>query len=536
MRSVVPLRDARGQSRTGVPTMFVGAPLRDANGTAVGLLACRVPPEGTFSELLRVARIGTTGETYAFDRQGLLLSESRFDEDLKAIGLLADLPDVQSILTLELRDPGVNMAKGERPTLKRSEQPLTRLAQEAITGRNGADVSGYRDYRGVPVVGAWTWLEEYDFGVGTEMDYAEAYRPLGVLRRTFGVLFGLLALCALGMYGFLFIVARQQRAVEAARQLGQYTLEEKIGEGGMGSVYRARHALLQRPTAVKLLDTHKVGAEGVSRFEREVQLTSQLCHPNTIAIYDFGSTPDGVFYYAMEYLEGITLEALVEAAGPLPEGRAIAILHQICGSLGEAHALGLIHRDIKPANIMVTCRGGVPDFIKVLDFGLARAARSNVRLTASQVVVGTPQYLAPETIERPESIDARADIYAVGAVGYYLLTGTPVFTGDSTLAICMQHLQAQPELPSRRAARDISPDLETILLACLAKDPEKRPPSVIVLTDELARCRSAGHWTAADGRAWWQAWQAGSAPLAVPAESKASGETATLVRPAPKAP
>jgi hypothetical protein len=533
IRSVYPLLDKTGRPRTGVPTILVAAPLRDAEKQMLGVLVCRIPPEETFTKLLNVARPGKSGETYAFDKNGLMASSSRFDDQLKAIGLLADLPDAQSILTLELRDPGVNMTTGERPAQKRAQQPLTRLAAEATAGHDGVDVMGYRDYRGVPTVGAWTWLPEYDFGVGTEVDYDEAYSVLFVLRRTFWTLMGLLALCAVGMYVFLWIVARQQRAVAKAQkdlqQLGQYMLEEKIGEGGMGSVYRARHALLQRPTAVKLLDTIKVGVDGVSRFEREVRLTSQLNHPNTIAIYDFGSTPEGVFYYAMEYLEGTTLEDLVAEAGPLPEGRVIEILQQVCGSLAEAHANGLIHRDIKPANIMITSRGGVPDFVKVLDFGLARAVRGDVRLTAPQTIVGTPQYMAPESIDRPETVDARADIYAVGAVGYYLLTGTPVFQGEDTMAVCMAHLQAKPEPPSLRASRAIATDLEAVLLWCLEKKPDKRPENIEVLSDELARCKAAGTWTLAQGRAWWKARQTHVVPAAAK-DSKSTGDSATHVK------
>jgi serine/threonine protein kinase len=521
-----------------MPTILVAVPVReqasDSKSKILAVLACRIPPGAKFTEMLQSARRGESGETYAFDEQGLMLSGSRFEDQLKRIGLLADLPDSHSILTLELRNPGVNMVNGERPALRRPEQPLTKLAASGTAGHTSFDVVGYADYRGVPTIGAWTWLPEYHMGVGTEVDYAEAYRPLQILRRTFWGLFGLLALASLGMYGLMFIVARQQKAVDearkAAQQLGQYTLEKKIGEGGMGSVYKAHHALLQRPTAVKLLDRFKAGPEGISRFEREVQLTSQLSHPNTIAIYDFGSTPDGTFYYAMEFLEGITLEDLVIEAGPLPEGRAIAILQQVCGSLAEAHNRGLIHRDIKPANIMVTYRAGIPDFVKVLDFGLARAVRPDVKLTESRVAVGTPQYMAPETIERPETADRRADIYAVGAVGYFLITGEPVFTGESTMAVCMAHIQKQPVPPSTRTGRGIESELEALLMGCLSKKPDHRPGTVMALSEELAKCPSASKWSARDGRAWWEAKQSGNAPTAQPAESKSDKETAPMAK------
>src|SRR5262249_32486732 len=236
----------------------------------------------------------------------------------------------------------------------------------------------YRDYRGVLSIGAWKWLPEYGFGVATEVDVADAFRPLYVLRRAIWILLGLLVLSAGAVLCSMIVIARQQRRVEKAekaiKQLGQYTREEKIGEGGMGAVYRARHAFLRRPTAVKMLSTENVTEEALARFEREVQLTSRLNHPNTIAVYDYGRTPEGVFYYAMEFLQGIDLEDLVEKYGPLPEGRVVRILEQVCGSLAEAHDVGLIHRDIKPANIILSRRAGISDFAKVLDFGLVKAA------------------------------------------------------------------------------------------------------------------------------------------------------------------
>ncbi|HVC95581.1 MAG TPA: protein kinase, partial [Pirellulales bacterium] len=310
------LTDEDGEVRVNLPTMFAVAPLRDDSDAVVGALALRLRPERDFTRILNVARFGHTGETYAFGPTGLLLSQSRFDDDLKRVGLLPDREDAHSILTLELRNPSVDMTKGARPKIRRSEQPLTKLAAEAIAGHSGVDVDGYRDYRGVPSLGAWTWLPEFGFGVGTEVDLAEAYRPTAILRLAYWGMFALLAVSTVAIFAFTVVVARLRRAMRQAtveaKQLGQYTLEEKLGEGGMGVVYRGRHARLQRPTAIKLLDVEKTTPESIRRFEREVQLTSQLNHANTVAIYDFGSTPEGVFYYAMEYLEGINLEQLVQ--------------------------------------------------------------------------------------------------------------------------------------------------------------------------------------------------------------------------------
>jgi serine/threonine protein kinase len=307
----------------------------------------------------------------------------------------------------------------------------------------------------------------------------------------------------------MLVAARQQRRVEdakeAIRQLGQYTLEEKIGSGGMGSVYRARHAFLRRPTAVKMLNADDVSADSLARFEREVQLTSQLCHPNTIAVYDYGKTADGTFFYAMEYLEGIDLEDLVQQGGPLPEGRVVPILRQICGSLAEAHAVGLIHRDIKPANVFLTCRAGLPDFVKVLDFGLVKAVSADraAKLTQANVTVGTPQYLSPEAVEHPENITPQADVYAIGAVAYFLVTGTTVFGGNSVWDICMKQARAIPDPPSARLGRPMSAGLESLILRCLAKKPEDRPPGAQALAEELEHLGPLQGWTSADANTWW---------------------------------
>jgi hypothetical protein len=507
-RSGYRLADDQGELRSGLPTMFSAAPVRDGNGKVVAFLALRLRPEDRFSEILQMARFGGTGETYVFDRDGLMLSESRFDDTLKRIGLLAALPDSRSILTVAVRDPGVNMVEGNRPSQAREEQPLTRMAQAAIAGGHGVDPDGYRNYRGVPVVGAWMWLPDYDMGVATEIEVVEAFRPLYILRHVFHGLIVLLILAAAGIFIAMLFIARQQRALQkatlAARHLGQYTLEEKLGAGGMGTVYRARHAMLRRPTAVKLLDPDKMSNAAVARFEREVQMTSGLSHPNTVAIFDYGRTPEGIFYYAMEYLEGMNLDDLVRHSWPLPEARVIHILRQVCGALAEAHAAGLVHRDVKPANIFLTCRGGLYDFVKVLDFGLVKVHGSeNANITSADAVTGTPLYLSPEAVDQPDQVDPRSDVYSIGAVGYFLLTGTPVFTGATVMEICLKHVQAVPEPPSARCGRPISAALEALVLRCLAKPRAERPENAADLLRELERCPVPGHWTADDAAAWW---------------------------------
>ncbi len=293
-----------------------------------------------------------------------------------------------------------------------------------------------------------------------------------------------------------------RQEVRKAFQVGQYTLEDKLGEGGMGVVYRARHALLRRPTAIKLLPLEKAGADSLRRFEREVQLTALLSHPNTVAVFDYGQTPDGIFYYAMEHLDGIDLGTLVREDGAQPAARVIHILRQVCGSLTEAHGVGLIHRDIKPANIILCERGGIPDVAKVVDFGLVKELDHAQDLTATGVITGTPLYLAPEAV-RSSAIDARSDIYAVGAVGYFLLAGRNVFEGDTLVEVCSHHLHTTPSPPSERLGRPLPRDLEAAVLSCLEKDPDLRPQSARALLGRLAACEDAGRWSEQEAAEWW---------------------------------
>ncbi len=303
-----------------------------------------------------------------------------------------------------------------------------------------------------------------------------------------------------------FVTFRLRRSVARNRRLGQYTLLEKLGEGGMGIVYRAEHEMLRRPTAIKLLPPGRAGEESLKRFEREVQQTARLTSPHTVSVYDFGRTPDGLFYYVMEYLDGVDLDHLVQQEGPLPPGRAVRILEQVCEALSEAHGIGLIHRDIKPANILLCERGGVPDIAKVVDFGLVRdvSGASDPRLTDENVLHGTPQYMAPEAIRNPETVDPRSDLYAVGAVAYYLLTGTPVFSGRGPLETIHHHLQTEPEAPSQRLGRPVSERLEALVLACLAKDPDQRPESARALSRALAACDDVPAWDELEAERWWR--------------------------------
>ena len=515
--SSIPIADVHGKMQTGVPTMFVSVPILDQDLQIIAALSLRIRPDREFTRLIQLGRIGKSGETYAVDKQGLMVSGSRFDEDLILLGVLPDNDNAESILNIQLRDPGGDMTRGFRPKSRRSELAFTKAALQVIDGKDGMDIGGYRDYRGVPVVGVWTWLKDYSFGLVTEIDYDEAFEPLNILRRAFYTMFGLLALTTLAILAFTVIVSKLQRearqAAVAAKQLGQYRLDEKLGEGAMGTVYRGHHAMLRRQSAIKLLNVDRVNETSINRFEQEVQITCNLNNPHTIAIYDYGRTPEGVFYYAMEYLDGINLQDLVDKFGPQPEGRVAKILDQLCSSLFEAHSMGLVHRDIKPANVMLNRRGGVPDFVKLLDFGLVRAVDDAKRNKPQEGMAGTPLYMSPESIQTPDLVDARSDLYAVGAVGYFLLTGSTVFQATSLAELCQLHVDAVPLAPSVRAGKPIASDLEHAIMCCLEKNRSKRPQTARDLAHLIHRLAASDSWNINDADAWWSRYERGGNPM-----------------------
>jgi eukaryotic-like serine/threonine-protein kinase len=295
-----------------------------------------------------------------------------------------------------------------------------------------------------------------------------------------------------------------RRSIARVRRLGQYRILEKIGEGGMGVVYRAEHEMLKRPTAIKLLAPQSAGEQNLRRFEREARLTARLTNPHTVTVYDFGRTPEGAFYYVMEYLDGVDLERMVRDEGPLPSGRVLHILRQVCEALAEAHALGLIHRDIKPGNILLSEWGGEADYAKVVDFGLVKdVTAEEARITRDDVFPGTLHYLAPETIQDGGSADPRSDLYSLGAVAYDLLTATPVFDGRP-IEVIESHLHKSPEPPSARLRRSVPAKLEGVVLACLEKDPNLRPQSAKELSERLAACDDVEPWSADEARQWWR--------------------------------
>ena len=304
--------------------------------------------------------------------------------------------------------------------------------------------------------------------------------------------------------------------VRKARELGSYHLLERLGAGGMGEVWRARHRLLARPAAIKLIRPPAgppiIGSEAASRFEREAQAIASLRSPHTVDLYDFGIADDGTFYYVMELLDGLDVERIVNMHGPMPVARVIHVIRQMCHSLSEAESVSLVHRDIKPANIVLCRYGEDYDFVKVLDFGLVKAIQEPsaadqmptlAAVTADHVVQGTPAFIAPEQVLGGRPVDHRADIYGTGCVAYWLLTGQLVFTGDTPMQLLIQHAQATPEPPSARTTVAIPKELDGIVLACLAKDPSDRPQTARELARRLEVVPVSGEWTPERARAWW---------------------------------
>ena len=296
-----------------------------------------------------------------------------------------------------------------------------------------------------------------------------------------------------------------QRTAHRANRLGNYLIEDRLGKGGMGEVFLAQHALICRPTAIKVLTTEPGQPTALARFEREVQLSASLTHPNTITIFDFGRTADDTFYYAMEYLSGMDLQRMVDRFGPLQAERVIYLLLQACGSLAEAHDRGIIHRDIKPSNIFVTQRGGLLDFVKVLDFGLAREVKSQgeAELTKTGMVFGTPRYIAPEAVRGTARIDARADLYNLGGVAYWLLTGKPLFSGSSSLDLIIDHVKTVPSRPAELSELPIPPDLDAIVMKCLEKEPADRFQTAQELATALRAVDVERRWGQQRAQEWW---------------------------------
>ena len=492
------------------PALVAMAALPDKSG----VLLFTLDAHKTFSNIIGERYDQQNAMTYAFDKNGMIVNDIGHVDQLRTIGLL-NSEQSSSILNVSIKDPEVNLLLGAKADRSRDAQAQTLMLSRAMETGDGTDILGYRDFRGVPVIGSWTWFENYQLGLVTEFERRAAYAPLNIISRIFVSIFALIILSVIIIIVYIRVKSltdrRAEQAEELVKELGQYHLEYRIGAGGMGAVYRATHKMLKRPTAIKLMLDDK-DPENIARFEREVQLTCSLSHPNTIAIYDYGKTNEGIFYYAMEMLDGCDLDTVLEHYGPQPANRVIHILRQAAGSLHEAHQAGLIHRDIKPANIFLSKRGGLFDVVKVLDFGLVKQLKqTGAQVTAANVIAGTPDFMCPEIIKQADHIDGRSDLYSLACVAYELLCGHSLFDEPNTMALLMHHCEETPVPPSQRASVAIPQDLENLIMSCLAKDPNDRPVDMQAFIDALDNCKDAFSWRQVDARSWWTHDNAASA-------------------------
>ncbi len=514
----------------GVPARPVAwflAPIGPGAGAVA--LALADFTDGEFAAVFTAARPGTSTEVYAFGEDGGIVTPVRRVAELIAAGALPEATHERAVFVVAARDPGPPADPGRgaidpaaRPPTEAALRSLAARGRPAESDRRGTVLSPYRNYHGVEVIGAWRWLPAYDLGVVAEISAEEAFAPLRYLLVSFAVIGGLTVLMLGAALYSTVSLTRLQRQFGRLQRLGAYTLERQISEGGMATIYLARHALLKRPTAIKVLKKQVATDEFIHRFEREVQLASQLLHPNTVEVYDFGRTREGQPYYVMEYLDGVTLAELVAHSGPVPPGRAIHVQRQVAAALREAHKRGMVHRDVKPENVML-CRRGEDDVVKLLDFGLVKnLERVETRDITKQIrILGTPRYMAPERLVNPTDVDARSDIYALGAVGYYLVTGKPIFDGADNLEISNQVLHVPAPRASAAGVAGIPEALDALFAACLEKDRARRPQNADAVIEALDRISTRLAWTQADAAAWWASYREakanGAAPVVPPA-------------------
>ncbi len=484
-------------------------PVRNASNEVIGTLVLQSAAiSSSFNALIKTwirPELAKSFDTYVVDKSGRLVSDLRFTDRYKRLlELIKDdsreglsNTDAKSTQSLLIRDPGINLLNVEKKKTHFASWPLTLAVQSIADAKSGSSAAGYRNYVGQNVAGAWNILPEQGLGVVMELPYDEAFELVSIVNRTLIFLLSIFCLATL----ISSVVCWPKRRTRNLQSVGPYKMQELLGEGGMGKVYLAEHSLLCRPTAIKILSVENADLSVLMRFEREVQLASQLTHPNTISIYDFGRNDDGLFYYAMEYIDGGHLGQLVEFDGPLPPGRCIYLVRQLCFALREAHLAGVVHRDIKPQNVMLCDRGGEPDFIKLVDYGLVKAFVPGVSDSTSQTnfIIGTPRFMAPERLQSPWLADPRVDIYSIGALIYYMLTGDlpPLVTPtsvDEPAQVGAETLNLQ----------NIAPQFSRLLEQCMSYDSSSRPSSVASLLVELDRLSVELPWHREDSEKWWQ--------------------------------
>ncbi|GGZ85725.1 serine/threonine-protein kinase [Algibacter mikhailovii] len=486
-------------------------PIIDEHNNVIAILAGSNLAKKGFSEIFNTSKHGATSETYAFNNEGKMISSGRFTEDLRKTYLLKDTL-LETIYNIELKDPGLNVMHGAKPTLSSVEMPFTKIVDNALNHiklgdsiYHGSLMKPYRDYRGIEVIGAYLWYPEHNFGVITEEDFDEALASLVYFRYTFFIFFIIILVLSFLLFNSNVRIARIGKKVDDFSIIGQYKLREKLGEGGFGEVFKAEHTFLKTPVAIKILKNQFANTDMLDRFEKEVKITSSLSHPNTIKVYDYGTTENNNFYYVMEFLNGISLDKVVNSNNEIPLARGIYVLYHLCLSLKEAHDKGFAHRDIKPMNVMLCNQGGAYDVVKLLDFGLVKNVDASLsQQTQINRIGGTPMFMAPERIRDPFNTDLRVDIYSIGALGMYLFSGQyllelvsqKMLTGEETL---------QGDFRNNLIERkDVPIELSEFLASCIRFDPNKRPSGIDELIVFFEKLNQKNPWTRKDALDWWK--------------------------------
>ncbi|MGB7346134.1 MAG: serine/threonine-protein kinase [Pirellulaceae bacterium] len=485
------------------PVMANLVPVRNAQDQIVAALMVRgIDTFNDFDEMFRKVSVTSGLDVYAVDRRGVMITNSPNALNAASRVELELMPD-QIAANLRVSDPGYVIRPSNVGEVLRSALPLTISAANATTGRPDVRVTEYNNYAGVPVVGAWRWNEKWHIGVLVEHDSATAFAPARIVRFSFLILGTLLTITA-------FLAAKQiakqtSRAHAAVHPLSRYELISELGSGGMGVVYHARHKQLGRETALKVLRNDRQSGEDRMRFDREARLAASLSNPHSVMIYDYGRSEEGEAFCVMEFLRGITLYEIVARSGHQQIGRVLLILRQICDALAEAHNLSLLHRDIKPQNVMLSLDPSVGDWAVVFDFGLAKPLQTEAGTfqTAEMVWAGTPMYMAPERYREPGGMDPRSDIYSVGCIAYFLLTGRPPYMECDPETLFALVLSESPiAMETHRGEKVPQPVIE-LVDRCMAKRPDERFATVEELSAFVDQIRSDYPWTTENAREWW---------------------------------
>ena len=489
---------------TNDPVMANIVPVRDNKDRVVAALLVRgINMYKEFDTMFREASETAGLDIYAVNRRGEMVTAS--PKAIRAARMVElEIPVDQVATKLRVSDPGYRLKPSNVGTVQRDRLPLTYSVGNVITGKPNVRVDDFRNYAGVPVVGAWHWSPDWQIGVIVEHDSATAFAPTRIVRLGFISLASLLTITAFGAATQL--AKRSSKAHAAVHPLSRYELISELGSGGMGVVYRARHKQLGRESALKVLRGDRQSREDRLRFDREARLAASLSNPHSVMVYDYGRSEEGEAFCVMQFLKGITLYEVVSRSGHQPIGRVLFVLRQICDALAEAHNMGLLHRDMKPQNVMLSLDPSVGDWAVVFDFGLAKPLEPEVGSyqTSETVWAGTPMYMAPERYRNPTDMDPRSDIYSVGCIAYFLLSGRPPYVECDPESLFALVLTEKPIGIHIHRGEELGEEITQLVDKCMAKNPEERFRTVEELSAAIDLARVNHPWDTDQASEWWR--------------------------------